>query len=111
MPEGFSGGSDHGQIYVALTTEPIEIRTNPSNRKLLDKDEAAVLAYGERTFTSSFGPDGSLESLEIPIEYNARANTQRPKYLVIVVSASKYGDYFSGAVGSVMYVDDFELIY
>ena len=111
VPEGFSGGSDHGQIYVALTTEPIEIRTNPSNRKLLDKDEAAVLAYGERTFTSSFGPDGSLESLEIPIEYNARANTQRPKYLVIVVSASKYGDYFSGAAGSVMYVDDFELIY
>ncbi|MDE5869030.1 MAG: PCMD domain-containing protein, partial [Muribaculaceae bacterium] len=111
LPAGFKGGKDHGQIYVALTTEPVEIRTNPNNRKLFDPLEECVLAYGEKTFTENFGPDGSLEAVEIPINYNSRAESQRPLYLVIVVSASKYGDYFSGAAGSVFYLDDFELIY
>ena len=110
-PDGFAGGNDHGQIYVALTTEKVEIRTNPSNRKLFNKDEECVLAYGEQTWTSSFGPDGALQQIDIPIVYNDRAKSNKPLYLVIVVSASKYGDYFSGAAGSVMYLDDFELIY
>lgn len=110
-PDGFAGGNDHGQIYMALTTEKVEIRTNPSNRKLFNKDEECVLAYGEQTWTSSFGPDGALQQIDIPIVYNDRAKSNKPLYLVIVVSASKYGDYFSGAAGSVMYLDDFELIY
>lgn len=110
-PDGFAGGNDHGQIYVALTTEKVEIRTNPSDRKLFNKDEECVLAYGEQTWTSSFGPDGALQQIDIPIVYNDRAKSNKPLYLVIVVSASKYGDYFSGAAGSVMYLDDFELIY
>lgn len=110
-PDGFAGGNDHGQIYVALTTEKVEIRTNPSDRKLFNKDEECVLAYGEQTWTSSFGPDGALQQIDIPIVYNDRAKGNKPLYLVIVVSASKYGDYFSGAAGSVMYLDDFELIY
>lgn len=112
VPENFSGGKDHGQIYVALTTEPVEIRTNPKNLKVFDAvNDPCVLAYGQMTWTDNFGPDGGLEAVEIPIEYNGRAKTQSPKYLVIVVSASKYGDYFSGAAGSVFYLDDFELIY
>ncbi|MDE5806863.1 MAG: PCMD domain-containing protein, partial [Muribaculaceae bacterium] len=111
LPANFKGGQDHGQVYVALTTEPVEIRTNPSNRKLFDPEDPVVLAYGEKTLTSKFGPDGELAALEVPITYNERAKTQRPMYLVIVVSASKYGDYFSGAAGSVFYLDDFELVY
>lgn len=112
VPENFSGGKDHGQIYVALTTEPVEIRTNPKKLKVFDAvNDPTVLAYGEKTWTDNFGADGKLESVEIPIEYNSRALTQSPRYLIIVVSASKYGDYFSGAPGSVFYLDDFELVY
>lgn len=106
-----AGGTDQGQVYVALTTEPVEIRTNPSNRKLFDPNDACVIAYGQVTWKEAFGPDGQLKELKIPFNYNSRANTRRPSYLVIVASASKFGDYFSGAVGSVMYLDDFELIY
>lgn len=106
-----AGGTDHGQIYVALTDEPIEIRTNPDKRKLFDPEDTHVLAYGQVTWTENFGPDGQLAKLEIPIVYNDRAKTTRPRYLVIVASASKYGDYFSGSSSSVMYLDDFELVY
>lgn len=106
-----NGGSDHGQIYVALTSGPVEIRTNPSNRKLFDKNGSEVVAYGEVTWREAFGPDGGLEMVEIPFEYNDRAKSLKPTHLVIVCSASKFGDYFCGSSSSVMYVDDFELVY
>lgn len=117
-----TGGSDHGQIYIALTTAPIEIRTNPNNRKLFpatatnqDGDPAEdydkVIAYGQITWDKAFGADGTLEAIDIPFVYTARAKSQKPLYLVIVASASKFGDYFCGSAESVMYLDDFELIY
>ena len=106
-----AGGTDHGQVYVALTDEPVEIRTNPSKQKLFEKDDVHVLAYGQVTWTDAFGPDGQLQLLEIPIEYNERARSKRPTHLVIVASASKFGDFFAGSASSVMYLDDFELVY
>ena len=34
-----------------------------------------------------------------------------PTYIVVVASASKYGDYFTGGDGSVLFIDDFSLEY
>ncbi|MDE6772524.1 MAG: PCMD domain-containing protein, partial [Muribaculaceae bacterium] len=115
VPAGFSGSSDHGQIYVALTTGEIEVRTG-SDRKLFSPEpdgnsDARVVGYGQVTWDSNYGADGSLEMLEIPIEYNSIAKTVKPTHLIIVCTASKYGDYFCGSSKSVMYVDDFELVY
>lgn len=106
-----AGGFDQGQIYVALTDEVIEVRTNPKDRKLFDANDPHVLAYGQVTWKEAFGPEGQLQMLEIPFDYNERAKTKRPTHIVIVCSASKFGDYFSGSTGSVMYLDDFELVY
>lgn len=106
------GGLDEGQIFVALSTAPIEIRTKKATKKLFNKDDDEILAYGQYTFEKvSYGPDGELQELIIPIDYYDKANSSTPSYLVIVCSASKYGDYFCGGEGSTMYVDDFELIY
>lgn len=106
-----AGAPDHGQIYVALTDEPVEIRTKASNRKLFDPEDPHVLAYGQVTWKDNFGPDGALKILEIPFEYFERARSKAATHLVIVAAASKYGDFFSGSKGSVMYLDDFELVY
>ena len=117
-----ANGTDQGQIYVALTTEPIEIRTNPSNRNLFPsgptnedgkahEDYSKVVAYGEVTWDKAFGADGSLEAVEIPFIYTDRAKTLKPKYIVIVAAASKFGDFCCGSANSVMYLDDFELVY
>lgn len=106
-----TGSLDKAQIYTALTTEPVEIRTKASTRKLFDENDPCVLAYGQRTLEANFGADGVLESIDIPYDYKAAAYSQKPLYLVIVCSASKFGDYFSGGEGSTMVVDDFELIY
>lgn len=97
---------------MALTTKPVEILTKKATRKLFNKDDAEVLAYGQYTFDkTNYGPDGELQELVIPIEYYDRAKSQNPTHLVIVCSASKFGDYFCGGEGSTMYLDDFELVY
>lgn len=103
-------GKDHGQIYVALTTGPIEIRTK-NQSKLFNPNDDAVVAYGEITWTDDFGTTGQLDPIEIAFNYYDKAKTMKPTHIVIVVSASKYGDYFSGSSKSVMYLDDFELVY
>ena len=105
-----SGQTDQGQIYVALSTQPVEILTKNSE-KLFDPNGSEILAYGQVTWDSNFGPDGALQKVEIPLTYYDRAKTTEAKCLIIVCSASKYGDYFSGGPGSVMYLDDFELVY
>lgn len=105
------GELDKGQIYVALTTEKVEIRTKKSTQKLWNTDDPCVLAYGEKIFSENYGPDGGLQELVIPLDYKAAAKTTKPLYLVIVCTASYYGDYFDGGEGSCMYVDDFELVY
>ena len=104
-------GIDNGQIYVALTDEPIEIRTNKNNQKLFSTDDPHVLAYGQVTWTANFGPDGDLEQVEIPIEYFDRAYTTKATHLVVTCCASKFGDFYVGGKGSVLYLDDFELVY
>lgn len=111
LPDGLGKDGDHGQIYVALTTSAIELRTNPKDRKLFNPEDPEVVAYGQVTWTGNFGADGSLENVKIPFVYNERAKTNKPTHIVIVASASKYGDYFTGAPGSVLYLDDFELVY
>ena len=45
------------------------------------------------------------------IDLQYRYLTRIPKYIIVVASASKYGDYFTGSTGSLMYLDDFSLVY
>lgn len=114
-----SGDLDHGQIYVALATGPIQVNTGNSDTNgvkagtFMQYDtDPRILGFGEKTWEGeSYGSDSSLQMLEIPIEWRAAAKTQKPTTLIIVCSASKYGDYFTGSSNSVMYVDDFELVY
>lgn len=111
VPELVKGANDHGQIYVALTDEPIEVRTKPSDQKLFSADDEHVLAYGQVTWTEAFGPDGALQKIEIPLVYKERANSVKPTHVVVTACASKFGDFFAGSSSSVLYLDDIEFVY
>lgn len=67
-----------------------------------------ILAYGCITDEEAKGT-GNWQEFTIDLKY--RDLTRIPKYIIIVASASKYGDYFTGSGKSVMYIDDFELVY
>lgn len=102
------GESDICHIYIALSdkSEPYEIRNNPSNRQLFNKDDANIIAYGEFSSNQS---TSSYKQIEIPLEY--RYTNRTPKYIIIVASSSKYGDYYIGGVGSKLWLDEMELVY
>lgn len=102
------GRPDSCHIYVALTdwTAPFEVRTNPRNQQLFDKNSSAIIAYGELIRGSNTG--GWIE-FEIPLVY--RSTSRRPSYVLITCAASKYGDYFTGGAGAVLYVDQLSFSY
>ena len=98
------GRPDSCHIYVALTdwTAPFEIRTNPKNRQLFDKNADYVIAYGELIYS---GTMDDYQPFEIELKY--RSTSKAPSYLLITNAASKYGDYFTGGAGAVLYVDEY----
>ena len=100
------GRPDSCQVYIALSDKPYELKTKPKERKLFDPNDEGVIAYGQ--FTSGQSTT-SYQQLTIPLEY--RAVDRAPKYIIVVASASKYGDYFIGGVGSTLWLDEMELIY
>lgn len=102
------GEPDMCQIYIALSdkSEPYEIKNDPKNRKLFDPQDSNIIAYGE--FTSN-QTTSSYKQIEIPLEY--RYTNRTPKYIIIVASSSKYGDYYIGGVGSKLWLDEMELVY
>ena len=71
-------------------------------------DNKDIIAYGTITEAEAKGT-GSWQQFTIDLKY--RDLTRVPKYIIVVASASKYGDYFTGSTSSVMYIDDFELVY
>ena len=102
------GQPDTCQIYIALGdwSEPVEIRTNPSDRKVFDKNDPHVIAYAEISSGESV-----LEYTPFTLELEYRDTSRIPSYIIVVASASKYGDYFTGGDGSVLFIDDFSLEY
>ena len=102
------GRPDSCHVYIALSdkSEPYEIRTRPSTRQLFDKNDKNIIAYGEFIKGES---TSSYQQITIPLTY--RATNRTPKMIVVVASASKYGDYFIGGEGSTLWLDEMELIY
>lgn len=116
------GSTDVGHIFIALFDGPdngaLDSEYNgkhgfvvytENQKRLFDVNDPRVVAYGEKVLDSDYGPDGQLQELIIPLEY--RSGKGKPSYMSVVFTASKFGDYFEGGEGSLMYVDDVELIY
>lgn len=102
------GQPDMFHIYIALSdrSEPYEIRNDPKNRQLFDPEDDGIIAYGEYSSSETVT---TYKQLEIPLEY--RATNRTPKYIIVVASSSKYGDYYIGGVGSKLWLDEMELVY
>ena len=107
--EGVDGG---GQKY-AFEIDNTLSADDPENfryKNTIDFSESNpnIIAYGCISETEAKGT-GSWQEFTIDLKY--RSLTRVPKYIIVVASASKYGDFFTGSKSSVMYVDDFELVY
>lgn len=85
----------------------VEVQTDDKGTgKYFDKNDSHIIAYGEMTCGENVN-----EYTPFSVELEYRATNRKPTALLIVCSASKYGDYFTGAPGATMWVDDFSLEY
>lgn len=118
LPSVNEGDPDNGIVYIALVTDqsmsyksetwPQIVKTSSSSRQLFDPSGSNVVAYGEHVFTSATTESGLVE-ITIPLnDVNPNLTVSN---IIIVASASRYGDYFVGGNGSLLYLDDFELVY
>ena len=123
-----SSGGDQCGLYIALTDNEgldcdgkkyaFEINNllnadEPENFRYKNSidfstNNKSIIAYGTITDEEAKGT-GEWQEFTIDLKYHDL--TRQPKYIIVVASASKYGDYFTGSTSSVMYIDDFELIY
>ena len=119
LPDVHSGDTDSGILYIALVDDshksyqsyksyPWIVRTADPANWLFSKDKPNVIAYGERIFTEATAGDGMIE-FEIPIEYYK--TDIKPSNIIVVASASRYGDYYTGGQSSTMWLDDLQLVY
>ena len=106
--EDLKGTMDVGKIYVALTdwSSPFNVNTNTGTFFVPDEDPA-VIAYGELEIPEN--SNGEYKEFTIDLEY--RDLERIPTHVLVVATASKYADYFTGGVGSTMYIDEFEFIF
>ena len=114
------GRPDSCNVYVALwhveedqyedfqgEKYPLIIRTKPGmEQNLFSINDPRVIAYGQFTQGQTIE---SWTSEVINIDYK---NTElQPTHILIVASSSKYGDFFTGGVGSTLQLDNLKLIY
>lgn len=105
--ESMKDKQDMCSIYIALCdwTGPFRVNTQKSN--FVDLTDESILAYGELDLESCSKTVSEYTKFEIDIKY--RDTSRKPTYILIVASASKYGDYFTGSTSSKMYLDELEL--
>lgn len=100
------GQTDVGQIQFILTDWDAPFRIDTSAGTFVDvENDGHIIAYA----SLDLGKTDGYQPFTLELEYRDRTRT--PKYIVIVAAASKYGDYFTGGVGSTLYLDEFSFVY
>ena len=106
--EHMAGQSDICQVQAALMnwSAPFEINTGKNQFVDFSKSNKTIIAHNDIV-------EGTTNGAWVPFNMylSYRNITTRPSYVIVAASASRYGDYFTGGKGSVMWVDEFEFIY
>lgn len=102
------GQKDSCHIYMALFdwTGPFRVNTVEGTFIDLSWNNESMIAFGELKTNQSIS---DYQAFRIPLTY--RDYFTKPKYVVMVASASKYGDFFTGSTGSILLMDECELVF
>ncbi|MCF0166870.1 MAG: PCMD domain-containing protein [Bacteroidales bacterium] len=102
------GKMDTGLIYAILTdwTAPNRVKSDDTSTLVdIDNDPHII---GIAKIVPTENTNGQFVEFTVDFEYKS---DKQPTYCVICCCASRYADYFTGAVGSVMYVDEFSFVF
>ena len=105
------GKPDIMQIMVSLVADgeagPFDVISSEPGKPDLQNDPR-VIASGEILASENTG--GKYVEFELPLTYK-EGDERKPSYVIIVACASYRGNYFTGGIGSTLYVDGFEFTY
>lgn len=105
--EDMMGQTDQCQILMFLTDWSSTFTVNTATGTFVDlENDPGIIALGQLNTS-----DTHSDYVEFTIPLTYRSNGRIPTYAVIACASSRYGDYFTGGVGSVLYIDEFEFIY
>ena len=100
------GQMDTGHVVIILTDWDEPFRISSAEEKFVDfANDPAIIAYGRYALSET--TDG-FRPFHIDLEYRSQ---RYPRYLVIVAASSALGDYYTGGVGSTLWLDDLSLEY
>ena len=101
------GQPDQCQIMAFLTDWDGPFRVNTNTKTFVDLDnDPGIIALGQLNTS-----EASSEYIQFTLPLVYRSNDRMPKYVVISGASSRFGDYFTGGIGSVLFMDQFEFIY
>lgn len=119
--ESMKGQTDIGQIQVILADwdkhkwdgypdkaidEKGRFHVINSDSQFIDfENDPAIIGWGNMEFSKWMD---SYQEFDLPITYRS---DRTPSVVVIISASSRYGDYFTGAEGTVLYLDEFEFVY
>lgn len=98
-------GTDSDGNQVGTADSPFCVDTR-SVATFFNAEGEDVVAYGERLFNASI-----TEWTQVAIELDYRRYDVDPTHIIVVCTASRWGDYFTGSSKSEMWLDDFVLEY
>lgn len=106
--KALEGRRDSCHIYMALFTwsVPFPVNTNTGTFVDLSWKNENMIAFGQLVQGETVK---DYTQFRVDLEY--RDQTTKPTYILIVASASKYGDYFTGSTESVLLLDELELVF
>lgn len=120
---GLSGKEDRFHIYIILADEAHYLNTTDQSTlfdmdKIKRGEDPHTIAFAELS-NEAFDDNGNdvtpavtmdnYKAFEITLEYYKK--TIRPSYIIVAATSSKYGDYYTGGIGSELYIDEFELVF
>lgn len=109
------GQPDLWSAYIALTTGSFIL--DNTNLKGTAKDYKKLLQDDKDNFVVAYGELSDAECVtskdwkQFTIDLVYKNLHLKPTHVIIVISSSKYGDYFTGSTQSLLYIDDLELVY
>lgn len=107
--EALLGKADSCHIYIGLYDWSAPFRVNSTTQTFVDLSwsNESMIAFGELKTDQSTA--GNYKQFKINLKY--RDYFTKPTYILIVATASKFGDYFTGSTSSVLLLDECELMF
>lgn len=102
---------DSCSIYILLADWSAPFAVNTGEDQFVNINDKSIIAYGELPKVKLSPANAMTQYEKFTIDLLYRDLTRKPTYILIVCSASKYGDYFTGSTSSVLLLDEFDLIY